>query len=142
MKHEHYDNDFLRGILTSVRTIALVGASHKPERPSHGVMRFLISKGYDVIPVNPGLAGQDLLGKKVFGTLAEIDSPIDMVDVFRNSKEVPGLVDEVLALKNLPQVIWMQLGVTDDVSAARAEEKGIKVVMNRCPAIEIPRLGI
>jgi len=142
MKHEHYENDFLRGILAETKTIALVGASHKPERPSYGVMRFLLSKGYDVIPVNPGLAGQELLGKKVVGTLAEITQPIDMVDVFRNSKEVPGLVDEVLALQNLPKVIWMQLGVSDDVSAARAEEKGIKVVMNRCPAIEIPRLGI
>jgi len=142
MKHEHYENDFLRGILAETKTIALVGASHKPERPSYGVMRFLLSKGYDVIPVNPGLAGQELLGKKVVGTLAEIAQPIDMVDVFRNSKEVPGLVDEVLALQNLPKVIWMQLGVSDDVSAARAEEKGIKVVMNRCPAIEIPRLGI
>jgi len=142
MKHEHYENDFLRGILADTKTIALVGASHKPERPSYGVMRFLLSKGYDVIPVNPGLAGQELLGKKVVGTLAEIARPIDMVDVFRNSKEVPGLVDEVLALQNLPKVIWMQLGVSDDVSAARAEEKGIKVVMNRCPAIEIPRLGI
>jgi len=142
MKHEHYENDFLRGILADTKTIALVGASHKPERPSYGVMRFLLSKGYDVIPVNPGLAGQELLGKKVVGTLAEIAQPIDMVDVFRNSKEVPGLVDEVLALQNLPKVIWMQLGVSDDVSAARAEEKGIKVVMNRCPAIEIPRLGI
>ena len=142
MKHEHYENDFLRGILAETKTIALVGASHKPERPSYGVMRFLLSKGYDVIPVNPGLAGQELLGKKVVGTLAEIARPIDMVDVFRNSKEVPGLVDEVLALQNLPKVIWMQLGVSDDVSAARAEEKAIKVVMNRCPAIEIPRLGI
>jgi len=142
MKHEHYENDFLRGILADTKTIALVGASHKPERPSYGVMRFLLSRGYDVIPVNPGLAGQELLGKKVVGTLAEIARPIDMVDVFRNSKEVPGLVDEVLALQNLPKVIWMQLGVSDDVSAARAEEKGIKVVMNRCPAIEIPRLGI
>lgn len=142
MKHEHYDNEFLRGILTSTKTIALVGASHKPDRPSHGVMRFLLSKGYEVIPVNPGLAGQDLLGQKVVATLAEISKPIDMVDVFRHSSEVPKLMEEVLALKDLPKVIWMQLGVSDDASAARAEEKGINVVMNRCPAIEIPRLGL
>ncbi|MBG1231778.1 CoA-binding protein [Aestuariivirga litoralis] len=142
MNHASYDDDYIRGILTSVKTIALVGASPKPERPSYGVMRFLLGRGYDVVPVNPGLAGQQIHGKTVVATLADLPHPVDMVDVFRNSSEVPKLVDEVLALATLPKVIWMQLGVSDTAAAALAQAKSIKVVMNRCPAIEIPRLHI
>jgi uncharacterized protein len=120
----------------------LVGASANPARPSHGVMGFLLRRGYRVYPVNPGLVGQLLLDQKVYGALAEVPEAIDMVDVFRNSAAVPALVDEVLALTTLPRFIWMQLGVIHHEAAARAEAAGIKVVMNRCPAIEIPRLAI
>lgn len=137
-----YTDDFIRNILTSVRTIALVGASPNEARPSHSVMRFLLAKGYKVIPVNPGQAGKQILGQTVYAHLADIPGPVDMVDVFRNSLAVPGLVDEVLALKALPQVIWMQLGVQHEEAARRAEAAGISVVMNRCPAIEYPRLGM
>ena len=138
--HDHYSADDLRDILGSVRTIALLGASPKPDRPSFGVMRFLLSKGYKVYPVNPGQAGKEILGQTVYATMADIPGPIDMVDVFRASAHVGALVDEVLALEKLPKVLWMQLGVLDDAAAAKAEAAGIRVVMNRCPAMEYPRL--
>ncbi len=141
MNHDHYENDYLRGILRDTKTIALVGASHKPERPSHGVMRFLQRHHYKVTPVNPGLAGQSLHGQTVAGKLSDIPGAIDMVDIFRNNSALPALADEILALPRKPKVVWMQLGVRDDAQAARLEAAGIKVVMNRCPAIEIPRLG-
>jgi predicted CoA-binding protein len=127
-------------VLKSTRTIAVVGASANPSRPSYGVMRFLISKGYHVIPVNPGHAGQEIHGQKVVARLSDIDEPIDMVDVFRAADKLPSLVDEVLALPNLPKVIWGQLTVRHDGAAEKAEEKGITVVMDRCPAIEYPRV--
>ncbi len=103
-------------------------------------MGFLLSKGYDVVPVNPGLAGKSIHGQAVCGSLAEIDGPIDMVDIFRASSFVGGVVDEALALSPLPRVIWMQLDIRDDEAAARAKEKGLTVIMDRCPAIEYPRL--
>lgn len=140
--HDHYTDDFIRGILTSVKTIALVGASINEARPSNSVMRFLLAKGYHVIPVNPGQAGKRIHDQPVDAHLADIPEPIDMVDVFRNSFSVPSLVDEILALKVLPRVIWMQLGVQHEEAARRAEAAGISVVMNRCPAIEYPRLGM
>lgn len=140
MNHDFYPDDYIASILGSVRTIALVGASANASRPSHGVMAFLLRAGYSVIPVNPGLAGSELLGQPVVARLADITTPIDMVDVFRAADALPALVDEVLALQPLPSVIWTQLGVRDDEAAARAEAAGIKVVMNRCPAIEWPRL--
>ena len=142
MNHTSYSDIYLRQILTVTKTIALVGASSNAARPSHGVMRFLLARGFKVTPINPGLAGQELLGQKVYGKLSEIDHAVDLIDVFRNSDQVSGLVDEILALPHMPKTIWMQLGVVDHASAARAEAKGIQVVMNRCPAIEIPRLGI
>lgn len=135
-----YSDAFLRDILTSVKTIALLGASPNPERPSFGVMRFLLAKGFHVIPVNPGQADKQINGQTVVARLADIDEPIDMVDVFRASDALPGIVDEVLALKIQPKVLWTQLDVRDDVAAARAEAAGLKVVMDRCPAIEYPRL--
>ncbi|MFS8144663.1 CoA-binding protein [Rhizobium sp. R635] len=140
MNHDAYGDDYLAGILHSVKTIALTGASPNPARPSNGVMGYLLSLGYEVIPVNPGQAGKQIHGRTVYARLADIPVPIDMVDVFRASEYLDGVVEEVLALEPLPKVVWSQLGVRDDAAAAKAEAAGIKVVMNRCPAIEYPRL--
>jgi len=140
MNHDTYTDDYLAGILQSVKTIALTGASPNPARPSNGVMGYLLSRGYEVIPVNPGQAGKQIQGRTVYARLADIPVPIDMVDVFRASEYLDGVVEEALALKALPKIIWAQLGVRDDAAAAKAEAAGIKVVMNRCPAIEYPRL--
>jgi predicted CoA-binding protein len=133
----------LRDILTSVKTIALVGWSPKPDRPSHRVADYLRRKGYRVIPVNPGQAGQTALGETVVATLAEAVAkagPVDMVDIFRRSEEAGAVADEAVRLG--AKVVWMQLGVVDEAAASRARQAGLKVVMNRCPAIEIPRLGL
>jgi predicted CoA-binding protein len=129
----------IRRILTQTRRIALVGASAKPERPSHGVMRFLLEQGYDVTPVNPGLAGQEILGRKVVASLEEA-APLEMVDLFRNSAAVEAPVREAIRLG--AKTIWMQLGVVNEAAAQAARAAGLAVVMDRCPAIEIPRLGI
>lgn len=138
MNHDFYSDEYLRGILTSVRTIAIVGASPKPDRPSHGVMAFLKGRGYRVIPVNPTAAGETINGERCRATLAEIGEPVDMVDIFRRSEHAGAVVDEAIAIG--AKVVWMQLGVRDDEAAARAEKAGLKVVINRCPAIERPRL--
>ncbi len=140
MEHDAYPDEWIADILRSVHRIALVGASPKPERPSHKVMAFLLSRGYEVFPVNPGQAGKEILGRRVHATLADIPESVDMVDIFRNSEAAGGVVDEALQLDPLPQVIWMQLGVRNDEAARRAEAAGLKVVMNRCPKIEISRL--
>jgi len=123
--------------LEQVRTIALVGASSRTERPSHRVMAFLLQQGFDVIPVNPGQAGRKIWGQTVAATLAEINHHIDMVDVFRNSEAVPAIVDEVLHLPALPKLLWLQLGVIHEGAACRTVAAGVDVVMNRCPAIEL-----
>ena len=136
------DDALIRQVLSSVRTVAVVGFSANPARPSHGVARFLASRGYRVIPVNPGLAGQVFLGRTVAAKLADIGEPVDMVDVFRRSEEVAGVVEQALALEPLPFAIWTQLGVRDDAAAAQARAAGIRVIQDRCPAIDIPRLGI
>lgn len=141
MNHDSYDNAYISGILNEVRTIAIVGASANDVRPSFFVAKYLIDKGYTVFPVNPGQAGKEILGRPVYAKLADIPEPIDMVDVFRPSAAVPGIIEEVLALDPLPKVIWMQLTVRHDEAAARAEAAGIKVVMNRCPKIEYARLS-
>ena len=140
MNHESYPDDYLRGILDGVRTIAVVGASPRRERPSHRVMAYLQRRGYRTIPVNPNAVGDTINGERVYASLAEVPEPIDMVDVFRRPEAASGIVDEAIAAA--AKVVWMQLGVRDDAAAARAEMAGLKVVMNRCPAIEIPRLGL
>lgn len=140
MNHDRYEDDYILDILRSVKTIALTGASPNPARPSNGVMGYLLSRGYDVIPVNPGQAGKQIHGHTVYARLSDIPVPVDMVDVFRASEYLAGVVEDALAMSPLPKVIWAQLGVRDDAAAARAEAAGIKVVMDRCPAIEYPRL--
>ena len=140
MNHDRYSDDYLRGIFARAKTIAMVGASPRPDRPSNRVMRFLQSKGFRVIPVNPQAVGQTIHGETVVASLADIKETIDMVDIFRRSDQVAPVVDEAIAAH--AKVIWMQLDVRDDQAAAKAEAAGIDVVMNRCPAIEIPRLGL
>jgi predicted CoA-binding protein len=140
MDHASYPDAFLREILISVHTIAVVGASPRPHRPSHGVMRYLQQHGYRAIPVNPFAAGDTILGERCVAALDEIGERVDMVDVFRRSEFAGAAVDAAIAIG--AKVVWMQLGVVDMDAASRAEARGIKVVMDRCPAIEIPRLGL
>lgn len=132
--------DLIREVLQSTRTIALVGASHKPERPSYRVMAYLLEQGYHVIPVNPGLAGQQLLGQEVKRTLADIDGPVDMVDVFRSADAAYEIAGEAIAIG--AKSLWLQLGVINEEATALAQAAGLKVVMDHCPKIEIPRLGL
>ena len=139
MSIDGVSDEAIRTILTGTRRIALVGASAKPHRPSNGVMRFLLDRGFDVTPVNPGLAGQTLHDQPVVGRLAEA-GPLEMVDLFRNSAHVGPLVDEAIGCG--AKVIWMQLGVIDQAAAERARQAGLTVVMDRCPVIEERRLGI
>jgi predicted CoA-binding protein len=141
MNHDSYSDAYIRGILNTVKTIAMVGVSPKISRPSYFVFKYLTERGYRVIPVNPGQVGSELLGQKFYARLADIEEPIDMVDIFRNSDAALGVVREALALKPLPQVIWMQLGIRNDEAAKLAEDAGLKVVMNRCPKIEYGRLS-
>lgn len=141
MDHDTYSADYIRDILRNVKTIALVGASNNDVRPSYFVLKYLLDKGYDVTPVNPGLAGQEILGRRVYGALKDIPYPVDMVDIFRNSQAAGVIIDEALALIPLPKVIWMQLNVRNDEAAARAEAAGLKVVMNRCPKMEYGKLS-
>ena len=141
MNHDAYSDDYIRGILNTVKTIAMVGASEKENRPSYFAFKYLLERGYHMIPVNPARAGQAMLGQKIYAKLADIPEPIDMVDIFRASQYVPAIVREALALTPRPQVIWMQLGVRNDEAAALAEANGLKVVMNRCPKIEYGRLS-
>ena len=136
-----YDDALVRGILDDVKTIAMVGASANTIRPSYFVLKYLLAKGYRVIPVNPGLAGQDLLGQRCYADLESIPEPIDMIDIFRGADAVPGIVDAALALDPKPNIIWMQLGVRHDEAAAIAEAAGLTVIMNRCPKIEYGRLS-
>jgi predicted CoA-binding protein len=141
MNHDRYDDAYIRGILNTVKTIAMVGVSSKESRPSYFAFKYLLERGYRMIPVNPALAGGELIGQKVYAALADIPEPIDMVDIFRASPHALGIVEEALELSSRPRVIWMQLGVRNDAAAALAEANGLKVVMNRCPKIEYGRLS-
>ena len=141
MSHDAYPDSYIRGILNTMKTIAMVGASEKDNRPSYFAFKYLLERGYRMIPVNPGHAGETMLGPKVYARLSDIPEPIDMVDIFRASKYVLPIVQEALSLKTRPQVIWMQLGIRNDEAAALAEANGMKVVMNRCPKIEYGRLS-
>jgi len=141
MDHDSYSDSYIRGILNAVKTIAMVGASEKENRPSYFAFKYLLERGYKMIPVNLGQAGQDMLGRRIHARLTDIPEPVDMVDIFRAAKYAVPIVQEALALKPRPQVIWMQLGVRSDEAAALAEANGLKVVMNRCPKIEYGRLS-
>lgn len=141
MNHDNYDDNYIRGILNGVKSIAMVGASPVNVRPSYFAFKYLAQRGYDMIPVNPGHVGKALLGKPFVAALADIGRPVDMIDIFRNSSHIMPVVEEALELPTPPKVIWMQLGARDDAAAAKAEAAGIKVVMNRCPKIEYGRLS-
>lgn len=141
MDHDHYPDSYVRGILNTVKTIAMVGISPKDVRPSYFAFKYLLERGYRMIPVNPGQAGGEILGRAVYAKLSDIPEPIDMVDIFRAPQYAHAIVEEALALEPRPQVIWMQLGVRNDEAAKLAEENGLKVVMDRCPKIEFGRLS-
>ncbi|HMA73144.1 MAG TPA: CoA-binding protein [Xanthobacteraceae bacterium] len=141
MNHDSYDDLYIRGILNSVKTIAMVGVSANTSRPSYFAFKYLLERGYRMVSVNPGLAGQNLLGQPVYATLLDVPEPVDMVDVFRASQHALPIVAQALQMQPRPRVIWMQLGVRNDEAAELAEANGLKVVMNRCPKIEYGRLS-
>jgi len=141
MNHDSYPDSYIRSILNTVKTIAMVGASEKDNRPSYFAFKYLLERGYKMIPVTPARAGGQMLGQRIYARLADIAEPVDMVDIFRAAKYALPIVQEALALNPRPQVIWMQLGVRSDEAAALAEANGMKVVMNRCPKIEYGRLS-
>ena len=141
MNHDNYADSYIRGLLNTVKTIAMVGASAKDNRPSYFAFKYLAERGYTMIPINPGLAGKELLGRKIYGRLSKVPEPIDMVDIFRASNHALPIVQEALTLNPKPRVIWMQLSVRNDEAAALAEANGMKVVMDRCPKIEYGRLS-
>lgn len=139
MNHESYSDAYIRDILSRYRTIAMVGASPTTSRPSYFAMKYLKEKGFRVIPVNPGQAGKELLGERIVASLADIQEPVDIVDIFRSSDAALGVTHD--AIKIGAKVVWMQLGVRNDEAARLAEEAGLQVVMNRCPKIEYGRLS-
>jgi predicted CoA-binding protein len=140
MNHDSYSDAYIRSILSSVKTVAVVGASTNPARASNIVLKYLLAKQYRAYPVNPVYSGQEILGQMTYASLADVPEPIDMVDVFRRPDAVPELVREALMLDPLPKAIWMQLSVRHDEATAEAEAAGVKVVMNRCAKIEYGRL--
>lgn len=141
MAHNKYSDRYIADILHSVRTIAMVGASPKDVRPSYIVMKYLLAKGYRVLPINPGFGGREILGQMTYASLADMPERVDMVNVFRGSHALPAITDEVLQLESRPDVLWAQLTVRHDEAARTAEAAGMKVVMDRCPKIEYGRLS-
>lgn len=141
MNHDRYDDAYIRGILNTVKTIAMVGVSANTSRPSYFAFKYLLERGYRMVPVNPGLAGKELLGQKAWATLGDIPEPVDMVDIFRAPEHALAIVKNALAMQPRPRIIWMQLGIRNDEAASLAEANGLKVVMNRCPKIEYGRLS-
>ncbi len=139
--HDYYSAEYIADILREVKTIALIGASNNTVRPSYFVLNYLLEKGYQVFPVNPGLAGQEISGRKVYASLAEIPVPIDMIDIFRNSEAALAVIKEALTIPQKAKVIWMQLGVRNDEAAALAESHGLKVIMDRCPKMEFGKVS-
>lgn len=139
--HDTYPDQLIRSILKSVRTIAMVGASDNPARPSYIVMKYLLERDYRVIPVNPGRAGDTILKQAAYARLADIPEALDMVEIFRNSEAAAAITDEAIALSPRPRILWMQLSVRNDAAASRAEAAGMTVIMNRCPKIEYGRLS-
>jgi predicted CoA-binding protein len=139
----NYPDALIARILRSVHTIAMVGASPNPARPSYFAMKYLLDKGFKIIPVNPGQAGKEILGQKVYGSVSDLPAPVDMVDIFRNSEAAGPITDEAIANKDRlkVKVLWMQLGVINEDAAKRAEAAGLTVIMNRCPKIEFGRLS-
>ncbi len=138
--HDHYDDSHIRKILSSVKSVAIVGASPKTNRPSFFVVKYLVDKHYQVFPVNPGHAGSEIADVITYASLADLPQPVDMIDIFRQKEALPGIVNEIMQLPQLPKVVWIQLGIRDDAIAAALEMAGITVVMNRCPKIEYARL--
>jgi predicted CoA-binding protein len=137
--HDSYNDDYIRAILQESKTIAMVGASARTSRPSYFVLKYLLQKGFKVIPVNPREAGTEILGQETYATLADVPVNIDMVDIFRNSQAADAITDEAIAIN--AKIVWMQLSVRNDEAAHRAQAAGLKVVMNRCPKIEYGRLS-
>jgi uncharacterized protein len=141
MNHDRYEDAYIRGILNTVKTIAMVGVSANTSRPSYFAFKYLMERGYRMIPVNPALAGKELLGQKAYATLLDIAESVDMVDVFRAPEHALAIVTEALQMRPRPAVIWMQLGIRNEAAAELAEANGLKVVMDRCPKIEYGRLS-
>jgi uncharacterized protein len=139
MNHDSYPEAYIRETLLSAKTVAMVGASENAVRPSYFVLKYLLAKGYHVIPVNPGIAGKQILGQTVYASLGDIPEPVDMVDIFRNSEAAMAITQEAIAIG--AKIVWMQLTVRNDEAAALAEAAGLRVVMNRCPKIEYGRLS-
>lgn len=138
--HDYYSDSHIKGILNSVKSIAMIGASANEVRPSYFVAKYVLAKGYELFPINPGRAGQEIAGAKAYASLADLPGPVDMVDIFRRSESLPGIVQEIMAMPELPKVVWLQLGIRDDAIAAVLEMAGITVIQNRCPKIEYARL--
>lgn len=143
MRHDAYSDDFIAGILNTARTFAFVGASANPSRPSYFAMKYLLAKGYMVHPINPGHAGNRILGRMTYASLADVPAPVDVVDIFRNSEAAPEIVAEAIALKGKLglSTVWMQIGVEHEEAARAARAAGLQVVMDRCPKIEYGRLS-
>jgi predicted CoA-binding protein len=141
MNHDRYDDAYIRGILNTVKTIAMVGVSANTSRPSYFAFKYLLERGYRMVPVNPALAGKELLGQTAYASLRDIPEPVDMVDIFRASGYALGILREALSMQPRPRVVWMQLGIRSEAAAELAEANGLKVVMDRCPKIEYGRLS-